>query len=254
MRMLSFDLGNSSLGVGTWQADELHSLQRIPLADSDAILSLRERCERHPVPILAVASHGRALPGWPMIRWVGAEIPAPGIVEYEDPEELGLDRRVAAFAALASHGPSLVIDCGTCVTFTGIDREGRIHGHAISAGLSCLARGIATAAPALAPFLEPPFLDPASLEEGSRSNLVRGVRSGWRGLLAGLLEESLDRARASEEGRGKHEEPAILWTGTDAALGRELLGVGEIKEALVHHGLHLLGAAALDAGSSACDG
>ena len=57
---------------------------------------------------------------------------------YKTPNTLGLDRLALASAAHL-HAPktaSLVIDCGTCVTYDFIDAHGRYWGGAISPGLS----------------------------------------------------------------------------------------------------------------------
>lgn len=57
---------------------------------------------------------------------------------YKTPNTLGLDRLALACAAKL-HAPgkaSLVIDCGTCVTYDFIDANGRYYGGAISPGLA----------------------------------------------------------------------------------------------------------------------
>lgn len=57
---------------------------------------------------------------------------------YKTPKTLGLDR-LALVSAAHRHAPgkaSLVIDCGTCVTYDFIDANGRYYGGAISPGLS----------------------------------------------------------------------------------------------------------------------
>ena len=57
---------------------------------------------------------------------------------YKTPRTLGLDRLALVSGAKwhAPGKPSLVIDCGTCVTYDFIDSYGRYFGGAISPGLS----------------------------------------------------------------------------------------------------------------------
>ncbi|HBB48759.1 MAG TPA: pantothenate kinase [Flavobacteriaceae bacterium] len=57
---------------------------------------------------------------------------------YKTPNTLGLDRLALASAAqlYAPGKASLIIDCGTCVTYDFIDANGRYFGGAISPGLS----------------------------------------------------------------------------------------------------------------------
>jgi len=57
---------------------------------------------------------------------------------YKTPKTLGFDR-LALVSAAKFHAPnaaSLVIDCGTCVTYDFIDANGRYYGGAISPGLA----------------------------------------------------------------------------------------------------------------------
>jgi type III pantothenate kinase len=50
---------------------------------------------------------------------------------------LGLDRILAGYAACKEYGnPVLVIDCGTAISLTGIDRDRQVIGGAILAGLT----------------------------------------------------------------------------------------------------------------------
>lgn len=57
--------------------------------------------------------------------------------EYRTPQTLGTDRLINAWYAnqLYPNRDNLVIDTGTCITFTLIDKESRLHGGSISPGL-----------------------------------------------------------------------------------------------------------------------
>jgi type III pantothenate kinase len=231
----TLDLGNSSVGVRLQSAG---CIERVPHGESPGA-QLLERI-RSASRIVGVAVHGRAelvRRGWlgklTAVDWVGHELPAPGRVAYDDPSELGLDRRVAAYGALRKFGPSLVVDCGTALTLTLAqgEEDPLLYGLAIAPGFATCAKGLADAAPALARWLNPTPALTAGIPTGSGQNLAMGIRVGWRALVRGLLEEAERRLAAA----GLHGE--LLITGTDAPIAREAIGRGRIVEGLVHDGL-----------------
>jgi len=73
---------------------------------------------------------------------------------------MGLDRAVAGYAACLEYAglPVLVIDCGTAITLTGIDRDRRVIGGAILAGLTTQLKSLNISTAAL-PLLVPQDLD-----------------------------------------------------------------------------------------------
>lgn len=73
-------------------------------------------------------------------------------IRVENPEGVGDDRLVNAYAALRIHGaPAIVVDLGTATTFDVVDAEGAFIGGAIAAGaglsLDALVRGTAQLPP-----------------------------------------------------------------------------------------------------------
>jgi type III pantothenate kinase len=64
--------------------------------------------------------------------------------EYLSPESLGSDRLINAWYAnrLFPDADNLVIDTGTCITFTLIDRDARLIGGSISPGLALRAKSM----------------------------------------------------------------------------------------------------------------
>jgi type III pantothenate kinase len=65
-------------------------------------------------------------------------------ISYADPDRLGPDRVCAMLAAKKNYGPPvIVVDCGTAVTFDGIDRRGRHAGGMIAPGLAASAASLA---------------------------------------------------------------------------------------------------------------
>lgn len=232
--LLTLDLGNTSLKVLLWQEGRVAGRWRCFQGSADPgqacsdVLPDLNGVETG----LGVRVPGPGIPelprSWPRILWAGEDFELPGRVSYRNPEEMGGDRRVAAWGARSLHGRALVLDCGTAVTLTHVTQEGEIAGMAISSGLGTLRRGLARAAPALADYLAEEKPVPEGLPRGSAENLSLGVIHGWAGLLRELVTQA--RRRLKDPG-------TLVLTGSDAPLAAELLGEGEIQADLLHLGL-----------------
>ena len=85
----------------------------------------------------------------------GLDLPCPLDLRYPNPETLGPDRWLAAWAAYREFGASVVVDCGTAVTVDIVTGTGVFLGGAIAPGAATLARGLSDAVPSL------PTPDPA---------------------------------------------------------------------------------------------
>jgi pantothenate kinase type III len=238
-RVATLDAGNTSLGVVVWRQGRMHACLRLRVGEAPGA-SARELLAGIGASV-AVAVPGRGepvadlLPGRPAPDLVGRDLPIPGRVHYERPDEMGADRRVACLAAHARHAACLVLDCGTALTLTHVDGSLGLRGMAIATGFATLARGLGTAAPALAPFVggEPPAGD--AVPEGTRANLAVGAAVGWGGLVRALVEDARRRLCRA----GVDPGPLVV-TGSDATLALAALGEGVHEPSLVHRGLWLL--------------
>lgn len=143
------DIGNTSVGVATWLADEVKTPLSVRTDDQSGIEE-------------ALAAHFDALPrGGPAAtvigavvptvlehvgRWVrerldrgplviGDAIPLPMDVKVTDKRAIGVDRVCAAFAAYDKlQTACTVVDFGTAVTVDLVDQEGTLLGGAILPG------------------------------------------------------------------------------------------------------------------------
>ncbi len=235
-RILTLDQGNTSLKALLWEDGQVVQCWRVFLKEKEGESQVPDS---KPLPELEGVDEVRGVrvPGsgepllpasWPQVWWAGEALELPGRVLYRCPQEMGADRRVAAWGARTLHGRALVLDCGTALTLTHVDEEGEIHGLGISTGYGTLRRGLAQAAPALAGYLAEDVPLPAGLPEGSAENLSLGMIQGWAGLLERLLAEARRRL--------PKPSPLVL-TGSDAPLAAELLGEGEVQAELLHVGL-----------------
>ncbi|MEB3293705.1 MAG: pantothenate kinase [Synechococcales bacterium] len=188
---LVLSIGNSRLHWG-WFSDEI--LQRAwdtPHLDGATIQRLIvsqwnfQRCQLIPKDLalptwieapelwlLSVVPHQTQFwKQYPKIHPIAlSQIPIAGLYEG-----LGCDRAVALWGAIQTYGsPALVIDCGTALTFTGVDDRQRFAGGAILPGLQLQLRSLGQATAAL------PNLDSKSLKLPPRwaKNTAHAIQSG----------------------------------------------------------------------------
>lgn len=239
MRVLSLDLGNTSLKGVLWSEGTAELCFRLGLEESipralQASLSrVRETVgvashgvrERAPGVLSSLRSCLRAAP-----CWVGVDVDPPARVAYDEPGELGLDRRLAAWGAHLAHGDALVVDGGTAVTVTHVDVDGCVRGMSIGAGLRTTRAALGVAAPALEAFLGGAV--PRGLPRGTRDNLAIGIDLAWDAGLRGLVDDAVTRLARHGIARGE-----LLLTGSDAERVQRALGGGVLAPGLVHCGL-----------------
>ena len=166
-----------------------------------------------------------------------ADTPLPIRLNYKTPATLGPDRIAAACGAWSLHPgePTLVVDCGTCITLEYVSADGTYHGGAIMPGLGMKLQALHTFTAKL------PLLDIASVQKAP----VLG-RSTEECIAAGTLGAAQMAVAAYVATlRGVAPGLNVLLTGGDAERiapigteGREhqpqltLIGLNEI---MIHH-------------------
>lgn len=165
------------------------------------------------------------------LRVAGEDLPCPLAIGYDEPQQLGVDRWVAALAARARFGEALVIDCGTAVTFCIVTRGGDLVPGPIGPGLRTLADGLSRRAPALPVFDFVPAATP--LPRGTIDAIRIGVGDGFVALVDGLATAFAERAAVRDLVR--------VATGGDAPfLVAASCAAWQHVPELVHEGLALL--------------
>jgi type III pantothenate kinase len=109
-------------------------------------------------------------------------------IVYENPETLGIDRAVAAFAAMGKHGsPCIVCDFGTATTIDVVNREGKFIGGIIVAGIGLLAESLVSRTSQL-PKIE--LTKPKSVIGNSTISAIQsGTYFGYVSLVDGIIEK-----------------------------------------------------------------
>jgi type III pantothenate kinase len=130
-----------------------------------------------------------------------ADIPLHGMYAT-----LGLDRAIALFSAGITYGwPTLVIDSGTALTFTGADAEGCLVGGAILPGLGLQLRSLQSQTAEL-PWVELPTQLPTLWATETEMAIQSGVAYGAIATLVHRIEQW----------RTHHPSTRIILTGGDA--------------------------------------
>jgi len=119
---------------------------------------------------------------------VGPGLKTGMAILYENPQEVGADRVVAAVAAFAKYGgPVIVVDFGTATTFDAISAKGEYLGGAIAPGIEIAAQALYEKTAKL-PRIE--IKKPLSvIGKTTETSMQAGLYFGYKGLIEGLIAE-----------------------------------------------------------------
>lgn len=151
--------------------------------------------------------------------------------KYSPPENLGVDRIVAAFAAVEKYGkPCIVCDFGTATNIEVINSKGEYLGGTIVAGINLLAEALHRRTSKL------PLVELAKPEKVIGNSTIfciqSGIFYGYVGLTEGIIKRMIDELG---------EKPKVIATGGYANLIAESAKIIEIvDENLMLEGLRLI--------------
>jgi len=158
------------------------------------------------------------------------DFPVPIATSVDHPEQVGVDRLLAALAAWGDGGgPVIVIDVGTAVTVDTVDAAGRFLGGSILPGPSLAARALRQGTASL-PEVDLAAAPPAGAigrdtESAIRAGLVLGA--------AGAVERLV-----AEQRRALGGQATVVATGGGLDLLRGALGcIDDVRPDLVLEGL-----------------
>ncbi|QQS41528.1 MAG: type III pantothenate kinase [Acidobacteriota bacterium] len=242
--LLAIDIGNSSAKIGLFEAGSLTASFSVKPDSPDSAESVFEAIssEMTKEPSRAVISSvvPATLPAFEEVarRITGSD---PLIadhsmdfgfeIDYKPVEDCGMDRLLAASAAVAMIGfPCIVCDLGTAATIDLVDKEGIYRGGAIAPGLRALYRSLHGETAKL------PLLDPEAADNvvgnSTRTAIASGVYYGFAGLVDGIVERI---------GRLEGGNIRVIATGGDSEFVAEVSKhVSETAPNLVLEGLALL--------------
>ncbi len=109
-------------------------------------------------------------------------------LRYANPEELGADRLVNAYAAWQLHGPSaVVVDLGTATTVDLVGADGTYHGGAIAVGIRSAALALHEMTARL------PLVEPGEPARAAGTSTAEAIRSGVFWGTVGMVDELVQR-------------------------------------------------------------
>ena len=152
-------------------------------------------------------------------------------INYNPPENLGIDRLVAAFASTEKYGkPCIVCDFGTATTIDAVNSNGEFVGGVIVAGMNLLADALFQKTSKL------PQVEIKKAEKVIGSSTVEainaGIYFGYIGLTDGIIKRMIAEL---------NEKPKVVATGGLASIiadGSEFIGIYD--ENLMLDGLRLI--------------
>jgi type III pantothenate kinase len=233
INLLVLSMGNSRLGIGTFAAGELGTVERVPHGQrGDWAKLIGEEWtrvgEREGTAVVAASvnpfldeplEQAVAEATGRRTLWVGRDIDLPVKVETEQPSETGVDRVLNVAAAYEQMGKAcIVVDAGTAVTVDCCNDQGEFLGGSISPGVAMQLDSLKERTARL-PQVE--FDVPTGpFGRSTTQAILQGVYHGIRGLVKELAEQY-----ATELGQW----PEIIATGGDAEI---LFGGWELIHAI----------------------
>ena len=152
-------------------------------------------------------------------------------INYKPPENVGVDRLIAAFAAVEKYSkPCIVCDFGTATTIDAVNSGGEYLGGIIAAGMSLLADALSRKTSKL-PRIE--IKKPLRvIGDSTVRSIQSGVYFGYIGLVDGIISRMIDELG---------ETPRVIATGGFAGIIAESSEkIQTVDETLLLDGLRLV--------------
>ena len=242
--LLAIDIGNSSIKFGVFDNKKLVSRFTIPTIrtlNSDEINSQISDKINHKISAIVISSVVTELReafqnfGEKFFNispfFVDNTFDFGLEIKYFPPENLGVDRIIAAFAAVEKYGkPCIVCDFGTATNIEVVNSKGVYLGGTIVAGINLLADALHKRTSKL-PLVE--LAKPEKVIGNSTISCIQsGVFYGYVGLTEGIINKIIDELG---------EIPKVIATGGYAKLIAENTEIIEIiDENLMLEGLRLI--------------
>ncbi len=215
-KILAIDIGNSTTKFGIFDGDEFVCLFSIPTVRGDSADEIYQLIKLHlnrEISFLVISCVVTELENTycelaekvlnAKVLFVDNKFDAGLKIKYFPPENLGIDRLIAAFAAVEKYGkPIIVCDFGTATTIDAVNSDGDFLGGIIAPGMSILADVLFQKTSKL-PKIEI-TKTPSIFGNSTITSIQAGIYYGYIGLVDGILRKMLDEL---------DEKPTIIATG-----------------------------------------
>ncbi len=242
--LLAIDIGNSSTKFGVFDDENLVQQFSVPTVRTNSaneIYDLIQPIISGQISFVVISSVVAELENSyrelsekllnVKVLFVDSQFDSGLKINYFPPKNLGVDRLVAAFAAVEKYGkPVIVCDFGTAATVDAVNSKKEFLGGIIAPGISILADTLFQNTSKL-PKVE--IKKPESIFGNSTiTSIQSGIFYGYIGLVDGILRKMLDELG---------ELPKIIATGGFASLIAEDSPLIEIvDDKLMLDGLHFI--------------
>ncbi|MFN4082664.1 MAG: type III pantothenate kinase [Bacteroidia bacterium] len=140
MHTLAIDIGNTQAKLGLFLNNKLIHIYTFSTLEPKLLDEILERFNIKSAILSNVGSNNTYksyLLNKINLLCLNQNTPVPFANLYQTPQTLGVDRMALTAAAVTmfKNQNTLVIDCGTCVTYDFVDEENNYYGGAISPGL-----------------------------------------------------------------------------------------------------------------------
>jgi type III pantothenate kinase len=222
--MLLIDAGNSRIKSGVWADGEVSLLTPVAttVTDPPGDWASIPRPSRVLVSNVAGPAIAAKLAAWTDEAWslepwfaqVARE--CAGVVTcYENPDQLGVDRWLAALGAhdIAAAGAAVVVDAGTATTIDVIDASGTHLGGSISPGVSLMVESLTRNTARL-------YLETIARTDSVATDTAAAISTGCMDAAAGGIEKVRHTILGLLE-----TEPEWFITGGEAAMLMEVCAI-----------------------------
>jgi len=236
--LLVFDIGNTQIAVGVFQASKLTAnwhlwTDRGKTPDEYGILlkNLFRDVGLNSVDITAAIISSVVPPVTGTIEKMIAKyfevevlLVGPGVktglsIKYENPREIGADRVVNAVAGINLYGyPLIIVDFGTAITFCAISETGDYLGGAIAPGVAIASEALFRSTAKL------PRVELAKPRTIIGKNTISGMQAGLYYGYVGLIEGLINRIKQEMNCR-----PKVIATGDSAGVFTSEIKLIEIE-------------------------
>jgi type III pantothenate kinase len=177
---LTIDIGNTRVKAATFLNDEVQQLYFFDF-ENKAKWQVIKNLNPSSVIMSSVKGHSFSFPHrWSNIRCLNFDhnTNIPIVNKYATPVTLGLDRLASAVGAfhLFPTKNVMIIDCGTCITYDILNRDGDFIGGSISPGLKMRYRSLHQNTGSLPEIEHKEF--PHLTGNSTESSILSGVQNG----------------------------------------------------------------------------
>jgi len=248
--LLAIDIGNTNISIAVMQGMKTRKLYKIDTKTSDkmrqtqvtAVLLniIKKKMYIHEIVMCSVVPQIEKVVDKLIHKYfglspkvIGKDIKVPIKNNYKNPNQVGQDRLVCAYAAKTLYGqPTIVIDFGTAITFDVVSQKGAYEGGLILPGILLSVESLFSKT-ALLPKISNIRIPKNLVGKETKESILSGIFYGYGAMSCGLIKEISQKIQGY---------PKVIVTGGHTRLMRKFIArkITKIDQNLVFKGMSLL--------------